>query len=278
MKIKNFVLIFFLAITIIACKDDTTYTPFDHEGQAVLDDTALVEYLETHYYDATLDSIIEVTGGETPFYNDVETQVIVYNEITYNLYYIVSEQGVGYQPTRVDDVMTTYLGELLDGSVFDQRESIAAGNPWLNLTGVIPGWSYGFTHFKCGENISQPNQPLEFINISNGFLFIPSGLGYRNSPQATIPGNSPLVFTVALHYATPGDHDNDNVFSNDEDINGDGDPTNDDTDGDGVPNFADPDDDGDGILTINEDTDEDGDPTNDDTDGDGIPNYLDSDS
>ena len=50
---------------------------------------------------------------------------------------------------------------------------------------------------------------------------------------------------------------------------------NDDTDGDGIANFADIDDDGDGVYTINEyDTDGDGIP--DDTDGDGIPDYLDN--
>ena len=52
----------------------------------------------------------------------------------------------------------------------------------------------------------------------------------------------------------------------------------DDTDGNGVPNYVDTDDDGDGVLTINEDLNNDGDPTNDDSDNDGIPNYLDSDS
>ncbi len=50
-----------------------------------------------------------------------------------------------------------------------------------------------------------------------------------------------------------------------------------DTDGDGIPNYIDVDDDGDNIYTINEDVDGDGDPTNDDQDNDGIPNYLDPD-
>ena len=54
--------------------------------------------------------------------------------------------------------------------------------------------------------------------------------------------------------------------------------THDDTDGDSIPNYFDSDDDGDGVLTINEDIDGDGDPTNDDTDNDGTPNYLDADS
>ena len=51
------------------------------------------------------------------------------------------------------------------------------------------------------------------------------------------------------------------------------DPT--DTDGDGVIDALDDDDDGDGWLTTDEDIDGDGDPTDDDTDGDGTPDYLD---
>ena len=72
------------------------------------------------------------------------------------------------------------------------------------------------------------------------------------------------------------DSDNDGVFDIYEDINGDNDLTNDDTDGDGIPNYLDEDDDGDGINTADEDYDGDNDPTNDDTDGDQIPDYLDA--
>ena len=50
-----------------------------------------------------------------------------------------------------------------------------------------------------------------------------------------------------------------------------------DTDNDGYPNYIDTDDDGDNIATREEDLNGDGDPTNDDTDNDGIPNYLDKD-
>lgn len=49
----------------------------------------------------------------------------------------------------------------------------------------------------------------------------------------------------------------------------------DDSDGDSRPNYVDADDDGDGVLTVDEDINEDGDPTNDDTNENGIPNYLD---
>jgi len=72
------------------------------------------------------------------------------------------------------------------------------------------------------------------------------------------------------------DSDEDGVFDIYEDVNGDNDLTNDDTDQDGIPNYLDEDDDGDGVNTADEDYDGDNDPTNDDTDGDGIPNYLDA--
>ncbi|WP_298514044.1 Calx-beta domain-containing protein [uncultured Kordia sp.] len=72
------------------------------------------------------------------------------------------------------------------------------------------------------------------------------------------------------------DSDGDGIFDSFEDLNGDNDLTNDDTDQDSIPNYLDEDDDGDGINTADEDYDGDNDPTNDDTDEDGIPNYLDA--
>jgi hypothetical protein len=74
------------------------------------------------------------------------------------------------------------------------------------------------------------------------------------------------------------DDDGDGVLSRDEDLDGDGDPRNDDSDGDFLPDYLDSDDDGDGIPSSDEDTDGDGDPSDDDTDGDGVPDYLDDDS
>ena len=74
--------------------------------------------------------------------------------------------------------------------------------------------------------------------------------------------------------------DNDGILAQFEDINNNGDLEDDDTDGDGLPNYIDADDDGDNVLT----KDENPDPNNDnifddaqDTDGDTIPDYLDAD-
>ncbi len=49
-----------------------------------------------------------------------------------------------------------------------------------------------------------------------------------------------------------------------------------DTDDDTIENYLDDDDDGDGVLTIDEDYNGNGDPTDDDTDTNGIPDYLES--
>lgn len=73
------------------------------------------------------------------------------------------------------------------------------------------------------------------------------------------------------------DVDGDRLLNPDEDVDGDGDLRNDDTDGDGAPNFNDLNDDGDRFTTPEEDLNGNNDPRDDDTDGDGIPNYLDPD-
>lgn len=73
------------------------------------------------------------------------------------------------------------------------------------------------------------------------------------------------------------DDDGDGVPTSTEDLDGDGDPRNDDTDRDGEPNYLDTDDDKDGILTKFEDINGNGNPADDNTDQDEFPNYLDTD-
>ena len=74
------------------------------------------------------------------------------------------------------------------------------------------------------------------------------------------------------------DDDNDSVADNQEDVNNDGDVTNDDSDNDGVANVNDTDDDGDGVPTADETYGSSNDVSNTDSDNDGTPNYLDTDS
>ena len=74
------------------------------------------------------------------------------------------------------------------------------------------------------------------------------------------------------------DDDNDTIADQTEDVNQDGDVTNDDTDHDGIANVNDTDDDGDGVSTADENYGETGNVATTDSDNDGTPNYLDTDS
>jgi hypothetical protein len=275
MNIKNLLIAITVGILIFSCnkKNDST-SAFDAAQQSIDDDATLIEYLQTHYLNETDGGIWTITNGETPLLDQVETQNITKNDIAYKLYYLKESEGIGTAPSRADSVLTTYTGMLLDSTVFDSRSSLT----WISLTQVIDGWSYGFPNFKGGSLVVNPDESFYYENYGKGFLFIPSGLAYGNIDRTTIPKNSPLIFQITLQDVNQSDDDNDTILSINEDVDGDGNVKNDDTDGDGVPNYIDVDDDNDGVLTKNEDANGDGNPMNDDTDGDGTPDYLDADS
>ena len=102
-------------------------------------------------------------------------------------------------------------------------------------------------------------------------------MAYANFGSGNILPNECLLFYIDLYdFVKDTDHDNDGVASIFEDPDGNDDPRNDDTDGDGLINYIDRDDDGDGVLTINEDTNGDGNPANDfnDVNNPTLPDYL----
>lgn len=255
---------------------------FDHASQALIDNDSLIDFFETHYYNDAIDSVQSLVSGATALINDsrLTIQDVTEEEVDYKLYSLIIREGSpnpekGY-PTEMDSILVKYKGQYIyntDNLIdFDERFI----NPiWLQLNAVIRGWTYGFTNFKGGENVTD-NGPITYANGGKGVLFIPSGLGYRNFGTSGIPGNVNLMFYIELYDIVENtDHDNDSIPSILEDPDGDGDPRNDDTDDDNIPNYLDVDDDNDGVLTINEGG-EDGDPTNDFSDPDNptLPDYL----
>ena len=256
MKIKNILFILTLGLIITACNKDDKDN-FNATEQAVIDDEALVKYLQTHYLNEEDGGIWTIDANQTPLMDQVDVQNITENDIAYKLYYLVEKVGVGIAPTSSDSVLTTYTGMTLDSIVFDSRESII----WLPLTGVITGWSYGFTNFNAGTKIINPDESFNYTDYGQGILFIPSGLAYGNRGSSGISPNTPLVFQITLQDVNLADHDNDSILSSKENYDGDTNVKNDDTDKDGVPDVIDdcpevpgleqfngcPDTDGDGI-------------------------------
>ena len=264
MKIKNILLILLLSTVIFSCDTNGNGNDenFDAAAQAIIDDEALVEYLQTHYLKEEDDAIWTIENGEEAIINNVEEQEIIKDDITYTLYYLNKNIGVGASPKEPDSVLVTYAGMTLDSVVFDSRNSLT----WFSLTGLVSGWSYGLINFNGGTKVTEADESFKYENSGDGYIFFPSGLGYGNVPQSVIPENSPLIFKIELNDVNPSDHDNDGVLSYLEDINEDGDVKNDDSDEDSIPDYLDIDDDGDGILTKDELGDE---------NGDGIADYLD---
>ncbi len=110
----------------------------------------------------------------------------------------------------------------------------------------------------------------------------PSGLICEEIPSSNVNIIDDYESTsgTVTYISTFVDDDNDDIPTLLEDLNGNGDLEDDDTDGDGIPNYKDADDDGDNVLTKAENPDPNGDELLDDaqdTDNDGTPDYLDTD-
>ena len=302
MKIKNLILLLLsVFIGFYSCKseDDDGITNVelrDRSEQYIVDIDSIEQYLATHFFNyeefeadpnstsfkIEFDTIAGSNSDKTSLIDQLgendylRVKTIEDSEgVEYNLYFLKVREGGGEQPTFADSTFVNFVGDNIYGDTFD-----SSINPlWIRLPQTVQGFRETVSEFR-GSSIYYENGDgtFTFEDYGIGAIFIPSGLGYFNAPQAGVPPYSPLIFTFQLFEANDSDDDNDGVLSLFEDIDGDRDLFSDDTDEDLVPNFLDADDDGDNILTIHEDLDEDGDPTNDDSDNDGIPNYLDSDS
>lgn len=298
MKVKYiFLLSVFLSFGLVSCEDDDDdvqeVEERDPEEQAVEDDEALLEYLETHFYNyedfenpsddfdyvVRLDTIDGENADKTPLIEseDLITKTVEQDDVEYNLYVLKVREGEGERPTFADSTLVSYRGELLNRTSFDNARTPV----WFDQTRLIPGFTEGIVEFKSATGYEVNNDNT--VNFNNDFgvgaIFLPSGLGYFSNSQATIPPYSPLIFSVNLFNVNEADHDGDGIPSWMEDLNEDGDLENDNTDEDDNPNFADSDDDGDGTPTREEIIiNEDGSLEFPDANNNGVPDYLDPDT
>ena len=311
---KNIGLFLTLLLALGACKkDDDGAAPVldrDRGEVALEDDAEIIEFLETHFYyldetedpdlddddrnEVIIDTISGENAGRTPLMDQVSIKTIKVEDVDHKLYYVIPRVGVGESPSVAARAFIRYRGTLLSGDRFDVS-NVAVELPLIGdgvtTSGVVKGFQELCALLNVGSGFSTNDDGT--INWGNdygiGIGIFPSGLGYFSRPPAGIIGQyTPLVFTVDMLQFEETDQDYyfdanqnyisspDGILSKDEDVNNDGDLTNDDTDNDGQPNFLDPDDDNDGIFTLYE-YDQNNDGIVDDTDGDGIPDYLDRD-
>jgi FKBP-type peptidyl-prolyl cis-trans isomerase len=100
------------------------------------------------------------------------------------MYEIINEGDLSVRAVEdADEVIVNYKGELKDGTIFDQNDSLK-----FALNRVIPGWTEGMKLVGKGGEI---------------VLYVPSELGYGERPSGQIPANSALKFNITLLDVVP---------------------------------------------------------------------------
>ena len=299
-KFKYFFILLIAASALVSCNknddDDVKVEPLrDYKTQYEAEKVIIDEYLNTHYIvvtespgnvedmDVVIDSIedpltqvpiMSYKDNKDNVYPQLKTKSVNLHGITYDYYYLVLREGTGDSPMNTDGVLTSYNGNYLTkvAKTAKYEEYIRATffekavypQSVMDLGGLIPGWGETFPEFKTGNATGKEDGTISYTDFGAGVMFLPSGLGYYNTGQGSIPGYSPLVFSFKLYKIQRLDHDGDGVLDFNEDINGDGyvydyrnttlypnPPVNpDDTDKDGLADFIDIDDDGDGYTTL----------------------------
>ena len=94
------------------------------------------------------------------------------------VFYVIEKEGSGSYPNNNSIVKVSYTGYLLDGEMFDTRFEST-----MRLTSQIRGMQIGLTHFQRG---------------AEGWILIPSALGYGEYGTVGIPRNANLAFEVEM--------------------------------------------------------------------------------
>lgn len=259
-----FVLVMF-GVFVVSCHSADTVEEIPirpYAEQYPVDLAAIDKYLDENHMDVNpITFEVNLTAIPTPNTSGLlsirqqtdyplQYKIVNRNNVDYKVYYISFREGQGERPVSVDSTFVTYKGYNLKNESFD-----SAQNPtWFTLDAVIPGWSSIVPLFKASDSqVSNSDGTVTYNNFGAGLMFLPSGLGYYSSSTSSgISAYSPLIFSFGLKSVNHIDHDRDHLDSMFEDVNGNGIFTDDDTDGDGRPNYADADDDGDSYLTKEE--------------------------
>lgn len=296
-KLKYIVAATALSFLTISCeKDDDGTVPIRNYSEQYAKDLGHLEtFLKTHTIQVSQSNLamddqnvnfvsVPESNTNTLWNNpNLSFRMVRAHGIEYKVYFLKMREGGGDDPSNlaarpcnVDAVYAAYHGHYLyahetenaNGTIntmlnLNSFEHSPMPNQVLALENLVRGWGEIMPQFRAGTSINQPGEPMNFSNFGAGIMFLPSGLGYYNQTNSSIPAYVPLIFSFKLFDVTRLDQDMDGIPSYLEDIDGDGyiyhyteadgfgvNP--DDTDGDGVPDYRDVDDDGDTVLTKRE--------------------------
>jgi len=304
-KIFLFLSLFNVLLATQCNKENTEEPEFsirDRKEQYAREKDSILHFLQSHTYivDAYNDIIILPLQypGQHSLYDDallVQMKDTADESLVYDIYWLPVEHGEHTPVTTTDNVLLAYkIYDLELNLIYRKTEQYPDWiNVWLPHSTVrFLGMRKVLPEFRGGTFQTRPDGTLRFEGYGSGIAFLPSGLAnyqYSVAKQgpsySSLPPYSPIIISFKTLYVNT-DLDGDHVPNYLEDRNGNGDPTDDNTDKaleekyhwPLIPDYLDPDDDGDGLPTKDEDTNGNGDPTDDDDDGDGIPNYLDPDT
>ena len=268
-------------LALIQCKpDDNTTSVEVRDRQEVYNENhAEIEtFLKTHKVTVSGNNELSFTvvpeGSAESIWNQTEypladimlkndtrtnytTTGVINDPVEYKVYYLVINQGGGETAKTYDNHYTSYTGYSLDGTIFDKNNT----GFWSSFPNqgngtyseLISGYRQLTTLIKTAESINQ-NSDGSYTAVNPGRIvaFLPSGLGYFDTYTTNLGKYKPSIFDITFLTRNEIDHDGDGILTKYEDVDGDGNVWNDDTDGDGKPNFLDVDDDADGILTRTE--------------------------
>lgn len=294
-----------LAIVLLqSCNKSDDSSTTVRNRQKVYDENIveIEEYLQACFM--TVDSDMNVTvdsieNGETSIWDQTnyplqyitvknDTRETLYtdgridDDVDYKLYYVVLNEGGGVTPTSVDSTFVGYKGWNLKNVVFDQNDF----GMWFTFPAIYSSDAVSISGFRQilsvikteASAVENGDGTITHNDYGNVLVFIPSGLAYFSNVATNISQYAPIAFQIKLYSREERDHEGDKVPSYMEDLNGNNDYFDDDTDGDLLPDFLDYDDDGDDFLTKDE--------VNVDASGDlllpfptctsGTPKYLDS--
>ncbi|SMG20870.1 FKBP-type peptidyl-prolyl cis-trans isomerase [Marivirga sericea] len=126
-----------------------------------------------------------------------ENNLTAERDPSYDLFYIIEEEGSGPNPSNGEQVEVNYVGKFLDGKVFDTSiESVAQDEGIFSASRTYEPFSFtlGQRQVILGWDVG-----IKLLNEGGkATLILPSYMAYGPRGGGSIPPNTVLLFEVEL--------------------------------------------------------------------------------